>query len=173
MTEKREDSHGLSLTCFSRKALAKKVLKLVILIGEGPSFGRGRDPGAQYGAPRPSLQHNSLFFWSWRGETSTAFQKLGRAKTSLSPSLPHLIILTLLMRRYQQIYSIKHDITGVQCLMPGLILAIRKVVRLKVIDQFRNLYKFNTFTSIRFQLALDVLFPLSWQNLIYGLEKFL
>lgn len=30
-----------------------------------------------------------------------------------------------------EIYSIKHDITEVQCLMPGLILAIRKVVRLK------------------------------------------
>ncbi|KAF3944763.1 hypothetical protein ACB098_12G065700 [Castanea mollissima] len=30
-----------------------------------------------------------------------------------------------------EIYSLKHDITDVQCLMPGLILAIRKVVRLK------------------------------------------
>ncbi|KAK2985101.1 hypothetical protein RJ640_022979 [Escallonia rubra] len=30
-----------------------------------------------------------------------------------------------------EVYSIKHDITDVQCLMPGLILAIRKVVRLK------------------------------------------
>ncbi|KAL1296362.1 hypothetical protein AAHE18_19G277400 [Arachis hypogaea] len=30
-----------------------------------------------------------------------------------------------------EIYSIKHDITNVQCLMPGLLLAIRKVVRLK------------------------------------------
>ncbi|KOM36002.1 hypothetical protein LR48_Vigan02g215200 [Vigna angularis] len=30
------------------------------------------------------------------------------------------------------VYSIKHDITDVQCLMPGLLLAIRKVVRLKV-----------------------------------------
>ncbi|XP_056158835.1 dihydrodipicolinate reductase-like protein CRR1, chloroplastic isoform X2 [Syzygium oleosum] len=30
-----------------------------------------------------------------------------------------------------EIYSIKHDVTEVQCLMPGLILAIRKVVRLK------------------------------------------
>ncbi|XP_014512559.1 dihydrodipicolinate reductase-like protein CRR1, chloroplastic [Vigna radiata var. radiata] len=29
------------------------------------------------------------------------------------------------------VYSIKHDITDVQCLMPGLLLAIRKVVRLK------------------------------------------
>ncbi|XP_041008225.1 dihydrodipicolinate reductase-like protein CRR1, chloroplastic isoform X1 [Juglans microcarpa x Juglans regia] len=31
-----------------------------------------------------------------------------------------------------EVYSLKHDITNVQCLMPGLILAIRKVVRLKV-----------------------------------------
>ncbi|KAK7279994.1 hypothetical protein RJT34_25056 [Clitoria ternatea] len=30
-----------------------------------------------------------------------------------------------------EVYSIKHDITDVQCLMPGLLLAIRKVVRLK------------------------------------------
>ncbi|OWM79511.1 dihydrodipicolinate reductase-like protein CRR1, chloroplastic [Punica granatum] len=30
-----------------------------------------------------------------------------------------------------EIYTIKHDITDVQCLMPGLILAIRKVIRLK------------------------------------------
>ncbi|KAF8379424.1 hypothetical protein HHK36_028859 [Tetracentron sinense] len=30
-----------------------------------------------------------------------------------------------------EVYSLKHDITDVQCLMPGLVLAIRKVVRLK------------------------------------------
>ncbi|CAJ1977098.1 unnamed protein product [Sphenostylis stenocarpa] len=30
-----------------------------------------------------------------------------------------------------EVYSIKHDITDVQCLMPGLLLAIRKVGRLK------------------------------------------
>ncbi|CAL5364342.1 unnamed protein product [Camellia sinensis] len=30
-----------------------------------------------------------------------------------------------------EVYSLRHDITDVQCLMPGLILAIRKVVRLK------------------------------------------
>ncbi|XP_058740038.1 dihydrodipicolinate reductase-like protein CRR1, chloroplastic isoform X2 [Vicia villosa] len=30
-----------------------------------------------------------------------------------------------------EIYTIKHDITDVQCLMPGLLLAIRKVVRIK------------------------------------------
>ncbi|XVF53670.1 hypothetical protein PTKIN_Ptkin05aG0117400 [Pterospermum kingtungense] len=30
-----------------------------------------------------------------------------------------------------EVYTIKHDVTGVQSLMPGLILAIRKVVRLK------------------------------------------
>ncbi|KAI3817952.1 hypothetical protein L1987_11754 [Smallanthus sonchifolius] len=30
-----------------------------------------------------------------------------------------------------EVYSIKHDITSVECLMPGLILAIRQVVRLK------------------------------------------
>ncbi|XP_008795384.2 dihydrodipicolinate reductase-like protein CRR1, chloroplastic isoform X1 [Phoenix dactylifera] len=30
-----------------------------------------------------------------------------------------------------EVYSLRHDITNVQCLMPGLIVAIRKVVRLK------------------------------------------
>lgn len=30
-----------------------------------------------------------------------------------------------------EVYSLKHDITDVQCLMPGLLLAIRRVVRLK------------------------------------------
>ncbi|KAL5567812.1 hypothetical protein UlMin_024387 [Ulmus minor] len=30
-----------------------------------------------------------------------------------------------------EVYTLKHDITDVQCLMPGLILAIRRVVRLK------------------------------------------
>ncbi|XP_028797447.1 dihydrodipicolinate reductase-like protein CRR1, chloroplastic isoform X2 [Neltuma alba] len=30
-----------------------------------------------------------------------------------------------------EIYTLKHDITNVQCLMPGLLLAIRRVVRLK------------------------------------------
>ncbi|URE23254.1 Dihydrodipicolinate reductase, N-terminus [Musa troglodytarum] len=30
-----------------------------------------------------------------------------------------------------EVYSVRHDVTNVQCLMPGLILAIRKVVRLK------------------------------------------
>ncbi|XP_020093718.1 dihydrodipicolinate reductase-like protein CRR1, chloroplastic [Ananas comosus] len=30
-----------------------------------------------------------------------------------------------------EVYTLKHDVTNVKCLMPGLILAIRKVVRLK------------------------------------------
>ncbi|XP_047083186.1 dihydrodipicolinate reductase-like protein CRR1, chloroplastic [Lolium rigidum] len=30
-----------------------------------------------------------------------------------------------------EIYTLKHDVTNVRCLMPGLILAIRKVIRLK------------------------------------------
>ncbi|KAK6926288.1 Dihydrodipicolinate reductase, C-terminal [Dillenia turbinata] len=39
-----------------------------------------------------------------------------------------------------EVYSLKHDMTDVQCLMPGLILAIRKVVRLK--NQGYGLEKF-------------------------------
>jgi chloroplast NAD(P)H dehydrogenase len=44
-------------------------------------------------------------------------------------------ILTVQLTSHQhfQIYTLRHDVTNVQCLMPGLILAIRKVVRLKVI----------------------------------------
>ncbi|KAG6390765.1 hypothetical protein SASPL_148510 [Salvia splendens] len=41
----------------------------------------------------------------------------------------------------KQVYTVKHDITNVHSLMPGLLLAIRKVVRLKVIltsSQIRN-----------------------------------
>ncbi|XP_058104780.1 dihydrodipicolinate reductase-like protein CRR1, chloroplastic isoform X2 [Magnolia sinica] len=46
-----------------------------------------------------------------------------------------------------EVYSLRHDITDVQCLMPGLLLAIRRVVRLKTVNCL--------------------------QNLVYGLEKFL
>lgn len=41
----------------------------------------------------------------------------------------------------RQVYSIKHDITSVDCLMPGLILAIRQVVRLKVNIQYPLCFK--------------------------------
>ncbi|KAF9671955.1 hypothetical protein SADUNF_Sadunf12G0104200 [Salix dunnii] len=40
-----------------------------------------------------------------------------------------------------EVYSIKHDIADVKCLMPGLILAIRKVIRLKV-NQSINIQSF-------------------------------
>ncbi|WVY98964.1 hypothetical protein V8G54_031115 [Vigna mungo] len=43
---------------------------------------------------------------------------------------------------WQGVYSIKHDITDVQCLMPGLLLAIRKVVRLKVPTQSNDMNSF-------------------------------
>lgn len=33
---------------------------------------------------------------------------------------------------FVQVYSVRHDTTSVESLMPGLILAIRKVVRLQV-----------------------------------------
>ncbi|XP_039146730.1 dihydrodipicolinate reductase-like protein CRR1, chloroplastic [Dioscorea cayenensis subsp. rotundata] len=38
---------------------------------------------------------------------------------------------TVHFSRAGEVYSLKHDITDIECLMPGLILAIRKVVRLK------------------------------------------
>lgn len=81
-----------------------------------------------------------------------------------------------------QIYTIKHDITDVQCLMPGLIMAIRKVVRLKVII-FLTLRTFNLFISFnppfpfkllhRYYVTFSFFSFFFLQNLIYGLEKFL
>ncbi|KAJ1693436.1 hypothetical protein LUZ63_010134 [Rhynchospora breviuscula] len=65
-----------------------------------------------------------------------------------------------------EVYTLRHDITNVQCLMPGLILAIRKVVRLKVIN----------WQAILFDLLFQIIkhnILLLLQNLIYGLEKFL
>lgn len=67
-----------------------------------------------------------------------------------------------------QVYTLKHDITDVQCLMPGLILAIRKVVRLKV----PSINHFLTYFSIDFT-DYTTLFVFPGQNLVYGLEKFL
>ncbi|TQD88012.1 hypothetical protein C1H46_026435 [Malus baccata] len=39
---------------------------------------------------------------------------------------------TVHFSRLGEVYSLKHDITDVQCLMPGLLLAIRNIVRIKV-----------------------------------------
>ncbi|CAL9144417.1 unnamed protein product, partial [Musa hybrid cultivar] len=43
-----------------------------------------------------------------------------------------------------EVYSVRHDITNVQCLMPGLILAIRKVVRLKVFGKSNSIAYMST-----------------------------
>lgn len=45
---------------------------------------------------------------------------------------------------FLQVYSVRHDITNVQCLMPGLILAIRKVVRLKVFGKSNSVAYMST-----------------------------
>ncbi|KAL5069946.1 hypothetical protein RYX36_020833 [Vicia faba] len=52
-----------------------------------------------------------------------------RVHSLVLPGLPSST--TVHFSRLGEIYTIKHDITDVQCLMPGLLLAIRKVVRLK------------------------------------------
>ncbi|KAJ0974565.1 hypothetical protein J5N97_016530 [Dioscorea zingiberensis] len=52
-----------------------------------------------------------------------------RAHNMVLPGLPSST--TVHFSRPGEVYSLKHDITDIQCLMPGLILAIRKVVRLK------------------------------------------
>lgn len=50
----------------------------------------------------------------------------------------HSVVGFVLLRHLSwlasQVYTLKHDIINVQCLMPGLLLAIRKVVRLKVLQ---------------------------------------
>lgn len=52
-----------------------------------------------------------------------------RVHSLVLPGLPSST--TLYFSRPGEVYTLKHDVTDVQCLMPGLILAIRKVVRLK------------------------------------------
>ncbi|XP_065870246.1 dihydrodipicolinate reductase-like protein CRR1, chloroplastic isoform X2 [Euphorbia lathyris] len=53
-----------------------------------------------------------------------------RVHSLVLPGLPSST--TVYFSRPGELYTIKHDITDVQCLMPGLLLAIRKVIRLKV-----------------------------------------
>lgn len=52
-----------------------------------------------------------------------------RVHSLVVPGLPSST--TVYFSRPGEVYTIKHDITDVQSLMPGLILAIRRVVRLK------------------------------------------
>lgn len=52
-----------------------------------------------------------------------------RVHSMVLPGLPSST--TVYFSSPGEVYSIKHDITDVQSLMPGLILAIRKVVHLK------------------------------------------
>jgi len=60
--------------------------------------------------------------------------------TNFVQSWSESIIILLIWSSTQlvQVYCIKHDITDVQCLMPGLLLAIRKVVRLKVANHIKS-----------------------------------
>ncbi|XP_055825391.1 dihydrodipicolinate reductase-like protein CRR1, chloroplastic isoform X2 [Solanum dulcamara] len=52
-----------------------------------------------------------------------------RVHSLVLPGLPSST--SIYFSRPGEVYTVKHEITDVQCLMPGLILAIRKVVRLK------------------------------------------
>ncbi|XP_022891050.1 dihydrodipicolinate reductase-like protein CRR1, chloroplastic isoform X2 [Olea europaea var. sylvestris] len=52
-----------------------------------------------------------------------------RVHSMVLPGLPSST--AVYFSRPGEVYTLKHDVTDVQCLMPGLILAIRKVVRLK------------------------------------------
>ncbi|KAL2542034.1 putative 4-hydroxy-tetrahydrodipicolinate reductase 3 [Abeliophyllum distichum] len=72
-----------------------------------------------------------------RDDNSTDIQARGqvlgedgvRVHSMVLPGLPSST--TVYFSRPGEVYTLKHDVTDVQCLMPGLILAIRKVVRLK------------------------------------------
>ncbi|CAA3001677.1 dihydrodipicolinate reductase CRR1, chloroplastic [Olea europaea subsp. europaea] len=52
-----------------------------------------------------------------------------RVHSMVLPGLPSST--AVYFSRPGEVYTLKHDVTDVQCLIPGLILAIRKVVRLK------------------------------------------
>ncbi|GFP87671.1 putative 4-hydroxy-tetrahydrodipicolinate reductase 3 chloroplastic [Phtheirospermum japonicum] len=52
-----------------------------------------------------------------------------RVHSMVLPGLPSST--TVYFSRPGEVYTLKHDVVDAQCLMPGLILAIRKVVRLK------------------------------------------
>ncbi|KAL0423285.1 UNVERIFIED_CONTAM: Dihydrodipicolinate reductase-like protein CRR1, chloroplastic [Sesamum radiatum] len=57
-----------------------------------------------------------------------------RVHSMVLPGLPSST--TVYFSRPGEVYTLKHDITDVQSLMPGLLLAIRRVVRLKEYLQF-------------------------------------
>ncbi|KAI3458196.1 hypothetical protein Pfo_014859 [Paulownia fortunei] len=57
-----------------------------------------------------------------------------RVHSLVLPGLPSST--TVYFSRPGEVYTLKHDVTDVQSLMPGLILAIRKVVRLKFPSPF-------------------------------------
>lgn len=92
--------------------------------GKRPSSGRRWSSCAQLSPSRASCQHNGLLFSCRRG------MFLGLLISS------HLSKYWLEQLCFPQVYSLKHDITDVQCLMPGLLLAIRKIVRIKVTISF-------------------------------------
>lgn len=107
----------------------------------------------------PGLPSSTTLYFSRPGEVcySTVKQEI-----CLHAWLHHIHsqLVTYDIIFLQQVYTLKHEITNVQSLMPGLILAIRKVVRLKVIPR-------NNITHFA------IILPCPLQNLVYGLEKLL
>lgn len=79
---------------------------------------------SQHGPPWNFLKHNSSLFKGRRGGWMVHSLFIQDFASNQAFSLSSMLSL--------QVYSLKHDITDIECLMPGLILAIRKVVRLKV-----------------------------------------
>lgn len=135
--------------------------------GKGPSCGGRWSSCAQLGSSRPPIQYNSLFLEARWGKGAEKIIKSVRHNLGQLQfvyiyiflyqlyiylfHLHHIYIYELYVRYIGcQVYTLKHDITDVQCLMPGLLLGIRKVVRLKVVGSERlascsDFYTFNNY----------------------------
>ncbi|KAA0033615.1 dihydrodipicolinate reductase-like protein CRR1 [Cucumis melo var. makuwa] len=72
-----------------------------------------------------------------------------RVHSLVLPGLPSST--NVYFSRPGEVYTLKHDIINVQCLMPGLLLAIRKVVRLK---NFQD-YPGSSIRNFRLYFSLD------------------
>ena len=106
---------------------------IVLLQGKGSSSGRRWNPCSQLGSSGAPIWYNSLLFRSRRGALVGPIL----LRRGIHIEWHHLNIIISSENCWSQVYTLKHEITDVQSLMPGLILAIRKVVRLKVAEYLK------------------------------------
>ncbi|PIN06846.1 4-hydroxy-tetrahydrodipicolinate reductase [Handroanthus impetiginosus] len=99
---------------------------------DNPARGQvvGEDGVRVHSLVLPGLPSSTTVYFSRPGEVCLSRALIHLHKKSqdkrYSSSLCDIILIFL-----GQVYTLKHDVVDVQALMPGLILAIRKVVRLK------------------------------------------